>query len=99
MKNTEKKEGKFNGPLGIIPPHASLFFPPSLFLSTFIALSFSLSPSRLFVISRGFAVFKRYRRRTSQSVLQLVSMKCSCLSLKLETTQVEIHMSVITERL
>lgn len=34
MKNTEKKERKFNGPLGILPPYASLFlsFPLSLYL-------------------------------------------------------------------
>lgn len=46
MKNTEKKEGKFNGPLGIIPPHASLFFsfPLSLYLycPLFFFISFSL---------------------------------------------------------
>lgn len=51
MKNAEKKERKFNGPLGIVPPHASLLlffsFPPSSYLSPpllcFISLSLSLA--------------------------------------------------------
>lgn len=32
MKNTQKKEGKFNGPLGIIPPQVPLLLSAFIFL-------------------------------------------------------------------
>lgn len=68
MKNAEKKERKFKGPPGIIPPHASLF-------ST-SPLSLYLIPPLFFFI---FLLLAHYLPKCSQSVL-LSSYLLSCLA-------------------